>query len=154
MCDLLFLMLNFRYTHHMKQQKTVLVFGTFDGLHDGHRFFLAHARRLGNRLIASVATDEVVAGLKNHAPRYHLEERLKTLEASGLVDLAVAGDSTIGNWSAVRVWKPDIVAVGYDQTNLAEELREFIKNEHLPIEIVAIKPHEPNRLHSHLLTEK
>ena len=133
------------------ERKIILVFGTFDGLHDGHRFFLTEARKLGQKLIVSVATDEVVAGLKSHAPKQHLEERLQTLEASGLVDMAVAGDKQIGNWSAIRIWKPNIVAVGYDQTHLAEKLREFITTENLPIEIIKIEPHEPNRLHSSLL---
>ena len=135
------------------QKKIVLVFGAFDGLHDGHRFFLKEARKLGQKLIASVATDEVVVGLKSHAPKQHLEERLQTLEASGLVDLAVAGDKQIGSWSALRVWKPDIVAVGYDQTRLAEKLREFIKQENLPTEIVTIEAHEPDRLHSSLINK-
>lgn len=132
-------------------KKIILVFGTFDGLHDGHRFFLTEARKLGQKLIASVATDEVVAELKSHAPKQHLEERLQTLEASGLVDMAVAGDKQIGNWSAIRVWKPDVVAVGYDQTHLAEKLSEFIEKEHLPLTIATIPAHEPDQFHSSLL---
>ncbi len=138
----------------MTKKKTVLVFGTFDGLHDGHRFFLKQARRLGKRLIASVAQDEIVARIKKHAPTHTLEERLKMLKASGLVDLAVAGDKELGNWSAVRQWKPDIVAIGYDQTRLEKALRAFIEKERLPIEIIALEPLEPDRLHSHLLRQQ
>jgi len=63
------------------KEKIVLVFGTFDGLHDGHRFFLTEARKLGDRLIASVATDEIVERIKkqksiqvdNFAKRYSLK---------------------------------------------------------------------------------
>lgn len=135
-------------------KKTVLVFGAFDGLHEGHRFFLAQARELGNRLIVSVATDEVVARIKKHAPTHHLEERLKILEASGLVDIAVAGDTELGNWSAVKTWKPNIVAIGYDQTRLEETLRKYIQKENLPVTLVAIEAHEPNRLHSRFLRKK
>jgi len=135
-------------------QKTVLAFGAFDGLHNGHRFFLKEARRQGDTLIVSVATDETVATLKHHAPKHHLEERLQALEASGLTDRAVAGDKVLGNWSAVRVWKPDIVAVGYDQARLAEKLLEFIHKENLQVKIVTIAAHEPDRLHSRLLQEK
>lgn len=137
-----------------KTEKTVLVFGTFDGMHDGHRFFLTEAKRLGNKLIVSVATDEVVAKFKGHAPTHHLEERMQTLEASGLVNLAVAGDKVLGGWGAVRNWKPDIVAVGYDQTHLAETLQKFITTEKLSLKIVPIKALEPDRLHSSLLQEK
>ena len=135
----------------MKDRKTVLVFGTFDGLHDGHRFFLREARKLGNKLIASVATDEVVKQIKECAPAYHLEERLQALEASGLVHLAVAGDKELGKWGAVRQWEPDIIALGYDQTKLAEKLDEFITKENLSITLVKISAHNPDRLHSRLL---
>lgn len=135
----------------MASQKTILVFGTFDGLHDGHRFFLREARKLGNKLIASVTTDEVVRQIKEHAPTHHLEERLQALEASGLVHLAVAGDKVLGNWSALRNWKPTIVALGYDQAKLAEKLDELITKENLPITVVTITPYEPDKLHSRLL---
>ena len=138
----------------MKAEKTVLVFGTFDGLHDGHRFFLREARKLGDKLIASVTTDEIIQRIKNHAPTYHLEERLQALEAGGLVHLAVAGDKILGNWGAIKAWKPDIVAIGYDQTKLEEELGEFITNENLSIQLVKISAHDGGRLHSRLLHKK
>lgn len=131
--------------------KTVLVFGTFDGLHDGHRFFLREARKLGDCLIASVATDEVITQIKKRPPAHPLHERLAQLTASGFVNEAVAGDITLGNWSAVKKWKPNIVTLGYDQTTLEAKLREHIEQEHLPITIVKIAPHEPDRLHSRLL---
>lgn len=137
-----------------QEKKKVLVFGTFDGLHEGHRFFLREARRLGNRLIASVATDEVVIEIKKRSPAHPLNERLEQLKASGLVDEAAAGDITLGNWSAVKKWKPDIVAVGYDQSRLEETLREHIEKEELPISIVKIDAHEPARLHSRFLRKK
>lgn len=135
-------------------KKTVLVFGTFDGLHEGHRFLLAQARQLGNRLIASVATDEVVEKLKGYAPKHHLEERLKALEAGEFVDLAVAGDSELGGWRALARWKPDIVALGYDQTLLEQKLREYLQKENLKIDLVKIQSYEPYRLHSRFLREK
>ncbi|HEY4508179.1 MAG TPA: adenylyltransferase/cytidyltransferase family protein [Candidatus Paceibacterota bacterium] len=134
-----------------RKQNVVLVFGVFDGLHDGHQFFLREVRKLGNYLIVSVAQDKIVQEIKKNFPTYNLAERLKMLEESGLVDQTVPGDTELGAWSAVRKWKPDIVAVGYDQTPLEESLREFIKKEKLPLTIVNIKPHEPARLHSRLL---
>lgn len=136
------------------KKKTVLVFGTFDGLHEGHRFFLREARRLGDCLIASVATDEVVTEIKKHFPAYPLHERLEQLKASGLVDEAVAGDIALGNWSAIKKRKPDIVAVGYDQTTLEKKLREHLRKERLSITIVKIDSNEPDRLHSRLLRKK
>ena len=77
--------------------KTVLVFGTFDGLHDGHRFFLQEARKQGEKLIASVARDEIVERFKKKRPRQTLAERMNALTESNVVDTAVAGDSELGN---------------------------------------------------------
>ncbi|HCB35593.1 MAG TPA: hypothetical protein DEP25_03050 [Candidatus Taylorbacteria bacterium] len=134
-----------------RKQSVVLVFGVFDGLHNGHRFLLGEARKLGNRLIAAVAQDSVVAQIKRRPPVHSLAERIKMLEESRLVDHAVPGDTTLGSWSAVMKWKPNIVALGYDQTELEKELRTFIKKENLPLAIVKIEAHEGNRLHSRFL---
>ncbi|OHA21016.1 MAG: hypothetical protein A2849_01765 [Candidatus Taylorbacteria bacterium RIFCSPHIGHO2_01_FULL_51_15] len=136
-----------------ENEKTVFVFGTFDGLHDGHRFFLRKAKKLGGTLIATVAQDAIVERIKGRPPQFSLQERLNTLEESGLVDKAVPGDTVLGNWKTVKVFKPDIVAIGYDQTLLGEKLGEKIKSEHLPIKLITIAPFEPDRFHSSLLRE-
>lgn len=135
----------------MSQPKTVLVFGTFDGIHDGHRFFLREARSLGNKLMAAVAQDSVVKKLKCRPPRKPLGERLTGLRASGLIDEAVAGDTTLGSWSAVKKYKPDIIALGYDQTELEKELRAYIKRGNLLITLVRLPAHRPVTNHSSLL---
>jgi cytidyltransferase-like protein len=132
-------------------ERTVLVFGTFDGLHEGHLFLLREAKKLGTKLIVSVAQDSVVGQLKKHPPKHPLPERMAALLQSGLVDEAVAGDRELGNFTAVRNWKPNIIALGYDQTKLEEKLGEFIAKENLPIQLIKISAHEPNRLHSRLL---
>lgn len=131
--------------------KTVLVFGTFDGLHDGHRFFLREARKLGNRLIVAVARDSVVKELKGRVPRKPLQERLAELRASGLVDEAVGGDTQLGSWDAVKTHSPDIIALGYDQTRLEKELRAYVQKGNLSIRLVQIGAHRPHIHHSSLL---
>ena len=50
-------------------RKRVLVFGTFDLLHQGHRYFLTQARRFGDTLIAVVARDEFVEERKGRTRR-------------------------------------------------------------------------------------
>ena len=135
----------------MPKQKTVLVFGTFDGLHDGHLFLLREAKKLGDRLIVSVAQDSTVERFKKRKPVHALAERIQILRKSGLVDDAVGGDTELGNWSSVKECKPDIIALGYDQSKLEEKLKEFITKENLPIVIKKIPPFDGNRLHSRLL---
>ena len=142
------------YNRSMLRPKTVLIFGTFDGLHEGHRFFLSEARKLGERLIASVAQDSTVERFKKRSPKQGRAERMAALMQNGLVDEAVAGDVALGNWSAVKKYAPHIVALGYDQTKLEEKLREFIMKEKLSIEVMRIEANDPNRLHSRFLREK
>lgn len=134
--------------------KKVLVFGTFDRLHDGHRFFLREARTFGDRLIAAVARDEVVHAIKKHRPAQRLKVRVQNLAASGLVDEVVLGDRALGSWSTVKQLSPDIIAIGYDQTKLEQRLREYIQKEDQQIGLVKIGALEPDRLHSRLLRKK
>ncbi len=125
-----------------EERKTVLVFGTFDGLHEGHRFFLTEARKLGDRLVVSVAQDSTVERFKKHPPKHLLAERMAKLLQSGLVDEALAGDTELGNFTAVRNSKPDIIALGYDQNRLEERLREYIQKENLSLAIIKIRASE------------
>ncbi len=138
----------------MNQTKTVLVFGAFDTLHDGHRFFLREGRKLGDRLVVAVAQDSVIERLKGRPPQRPLALRLAALLRDGLVDEAVAGDTELGNWSALKKYQPDTIALGYDQTRLKEKLEEFLKTLSSPPHIVVIPAHKPKILHSRLLREE
>ena len=72
--------------------KTVLVFGTFDLLHAGHRFLLGEARRRGDRLVVSLARDEFVRTWKGKQPRHPEAERARRLKESGLADEVYLSD--------------------------------------------------------------
>ena len=65
----------------------VLVFGTFDGLHEGHLNFFKQARGLAQQafLIVSVARDENVFKIKGAYPVRQEKERIKLLEKTKLV---------------------------------------------------------------------
>ncbi|PIQ68434.1 MAG: FAD synthase [Candidatus Taylorbacteria bacterium CG11_big_fil_rev_8_21_14_0_20_46_11] len=135
----------------MDTPKTVLVFGTFDGLHDGHRFFLRESRKLGERLVAIVAQDTIVEQIKGYLPVFPLQERIQLLLDHAVVDDVLEGDTKLGTWSTVTKVKPDVIAVGYDQKHLEEKLREHIQSNSLSFEVVQIAPHDPDRLHSSIL---
>lgn len=122
----------------MRSHKKVLVFGTFDGLHAGHGFFLREARKQGDCLIAVLAQDETVVELKGRSPRVSLAGRLATLRASGLADEVYAGDKIIGTWSSIKKCTPDIIALGYDQDALAIAIADFIKKENLSITLIRL----------------
>ena len=128
--------------------KKVLVFGVFDRLHDGHRFFLTNAKELGTTLSVAVAPDKVVLTLKGTLPHTPLSERIQNLKASGLADEIFAGDELLGGWDILERIEPDIVALGYDQKALEEPLKAFISKHNLDIHIVTLEPLFDGTLHS------
>ena len=89
----------------------VLAGGCFNRLHAGHIYFLKKAKALGDKLVV------VLAHENNNKKPYAVDadERKKNLEALGIADKVIIGHSS--NFSeTVRKVKPDIIALGYDQT--------------------------------------
>ncbi len=131
--------------------KTVMVFGTFDGMHPGHDYFLAEARRHGDRLVVCLARDVVVLKLKGHNPQQGEEERREELAESSSVSEVIYGDREIGSWLSVELLKPDVIAFGYDQRELKQELMNWLSEKGKKIEIVDILPFQPERYKSSLI---
>ena len=103
----------------------VLATGTFDILHPGHILFLSRARELGDELYVIVARESMI----RHKPKPVIpdEQRLKMVSELKVVDRAVLGSES-NMFEPVMDIKPDIIALGYDQTfdvlKLEKELRE------------------------------
>ncbi len=133
--------------------KKVMVFGVFDGLHEGHRRFLRQAKSLGDYLIVAVAQNQVVEDLKGHQPRQDLAERFVHLEAEDQVDKMVVGDAVSGTWGIVRSEKPDVIAIGYDQETLKTELESHISEFEPVPDIIVLEAYEPNIYKSSLLND-
>lgn len=128
-----------------------MVFGVFDQLHDGHRYFLKEAAKYGN-VIAIVARDSVVKKLKSKNPKQNECERLKVVRDIPAVYNAVLGDRKHGNYAVIKKYKPDIVCLGYDQYWLKKDLRRKIAHKILPpMQLVQLKSHQPRKLHTSLL---
>ncbi len=131
--------------------KTVMVFGVFDGVHEGHRALFRQARERGDRLIVAVAQDDAVKGLKGSAPRHSLEERMALVQAESLVDEAVPGDAALGTYGVIKAHAPDVIALGYDQRALAADL--FMKRGALGLsfDVFIAAAHEPDKYHNSIL---
>ncbi|MDD5068291.1 MAG: adenylyltransferase/cytidyltransferase family protein [Candidatus Pacebacteria bacterium] len=135
----------------MKNGKKVLVFGTFDGVHEGHRHFLREAKKFGDILIVAVARDEHVETLKKHSPRFSLQKRIADLGAEKIADYVIEADETLGTWNVILKNKPDVVALGYDQDGLGNALENAKGKFPFPIEILKISSHKPDIFRSGLL---
>ena len=106
----------------LKGMTTVLVFGTFDVLHSGHRWFLKKAARKGDRLVAVVSRDDFVKNWKGRQPLMHQEARMEALMDSGLVDEVFLADPEIRTYGVLKLAKPDVICLGHDQKSLMDDL--------------------------------
>jgi len=118
--------------------RKVMVFGTFDGLHEGHRAMLKEAKQYGDYLIAVVAQDHMVMHLKGYLPQRNFSDRFEHLEKADGVDKVVIGDAEIGTWNIVKRYKPDVIGIGHDQHMLHDDLKKSLKNLGYKPEIVML----------------
>ena len=129
------------------QAKRVMVFGTFDGIHEGHRYFFREAKKFGDRLIVVVARDASAQMLKNQLPKMNLAARIQKVREEKIADEVVAGDEIVSAWDIVKTCRPDVIALGYDQQELKENLEAHLQNFDWKPEIKIIGAHEPERYH-------
>ena len=118
--------------------KTVMIFGTFDILHYGHFHLFHEARKLGDRVIAVVGRDKNVRYVKGVKPFHNEKERAAILSHINLIDEVVLGDSK-DVYKVIRKFRPDIIALGYDQKAYVDGLRIALKELQLPTKIVRLK---------------
>ncbi|MEK7189215.1 MAG: tRNA pseudouridine(55) synthase TruB [Patescibacteria group bacterium] len=133
--------------------KTVLVSGTFDGVHPGHRNYFQQARTLGHRLICIVARDAVAEKIKGKRPKRSEKERIKAVKQCPEIDRVFLGidgnDAEV--YDFVASLKPDIIALGYDQKTYTSSLEKEMKKRGLGIDVIRLKPFEPKRFKSSIV---
>lgn len=135
------------------QNKKVLVFGTFDGIHGGHIHFLKEAKKYGE-LFISVASDKSILLRKKRKAERKEESRLNDLKKLKLAKEVSVGDSTLHSWSIVKKIKPDIIALGYDQNELKKALLKERKTTAEKFEVKNISAFKPRELHSSIINKK
>ncbi len=132
--------------------KTVLVFGSFDGLHPGHLAMLGEAKMQGDKLVAALAPDGVIQRIKGRKPKKSFDDRLATLESSGLVNEVVASDETDGSYEILGRVKPDVVAFGYDQDAFRENFLKFLERTGKTVAVMTLSSFEPEKYKSSKIT--
>lgn len=119
--------------------KVVLAEGTFDLLHYGHVYYLTNAKKAGgenSKLIVIVARDKTVEKLKGRKPILPEEQRRAIVESLKVVDEAILGYEDIDMYKVIERVKPDIIALGYDKVNLERELRKYVEERGLQVEVM------------------
>lgn len=125
--------------------KRVLVFGTFDLLHPGHRYFLREAKKYGEKLFVVIARDTNVFRVKNKWPRDNEKTRLEHVQKLSFVFKAYLGYK---NWEKryqmIQKIHPDIICKGYDQ-----KIRDIPG-----VQIIPISSYAPHRYNSTILAQR
>lgn len=134
----------------MESKKRVVVFGIFDGVHEGHRDLFRQARELGDELIVIVGRDEIAVALKGKKPKHSEDERVAMIKQEKLVDDAVLGDSDLSAYTVLVRYNPDVVCLGYDQGELEADLRRWMMERRKTIELHRAKSYQEDTLHNSL----
>lgn len=92
----------------------ILMVGAFDILHPGHLQAIKEAKKLGDYLTIVIARDQNILRLKGHLPYYNEKTRVKNLRNFKIANEVILGDLE-DKLKVIRVEKPDIIVMGYDQ---------------------------------------
>lgn len=137
-------------TEHEKR-KVVLASGVFDLLHLGHVKFLEEAKKAGGKnaqLVVIIARDSTVEETKGRKPVMPENQRRILVESLKVVDEAVLGlkDFDIGN--VIKTVQPDVIALGYDQKEMEQRVKEYVERNHLNVKVVRVGKFEAEELDS------
>jgi len=128
--------------------RVVVTGGVWDVLHVGHVSALEEARKLGDLLVAVVATDRTVEKMKGRKPVFPEEQRRALVEALKPVDKAILGYEELSFEQVIQDIMPDIVAVGYDQEKVAVAVNAIVGRKKLPIKVARLPRAEGGELRS------
>jgi cytidyltransferase-like protein len=123
--------------------KRVMVFGTFDGVHDGHRHLLREAAVHGDTLVAVVARDEHVLELKGQVPQRSLDERMELISFEAEVAEVIPANEDLADFSVILEQKPSTLVFGFDQDELMEEVSAWLEDQSLHITTIQASAYVP-----------
>ena len=106
--------------------RVVLAGGVFDIIHPGHIYTLNAAKALGDVLIVVVATDNTATKMKKRKPLHSKEQRQELVNSLVMVDLCLIGQED-DIFKTVKLVKPQIIALGYDQVHQEKFIIEGCK---------------------------
>jgi FAD synthetase len=134
-----------------KKRKIVLASGTFDLLHLGHVKYLEEAKRAGGRnaeLIVIVARDSTVEKRRGTKPIVPENQRRALVGSIKVVDDAILGYEDFDIEKVIQKIKPDVIALGYDRSDIQQAVRHYVKEKRLVIKVVKIGKFEEEELNS------
>ena len=132
--------------------RIVLAGGVFDIIHPGHIHTLNDAKKLGDLLVVVVATDKTAIKMKKREPLHSAELRQELVSSLTMVDLCIIGDEE-DIFKTVDLVKPQIIALGYDQTHQEKFITEGCKKINLDVTVARLESPRPETSSSKIQKE-
>ena len=111
---------------------SVITYGTYDLLHQGHINLLRRAKALGDYLIVGVTNDNFDRERGKLNVRNNVLERVEAVKATGLADKIIIEDYVGQKIDDIQKYDVDIFAIGSDWVGKFDYLNEFCKVVYLP----------------------
>ena len=122
--------------------RVVLAGGVFDIIHPGHIHTLKAAKALGDILVVAIATDKTAQKMKKRIPLHNQELRRELVDCLSMVDIAIIGHEN-DIFETVKLVKPEIIALGYDQIHQEKFISDGCKRINLNTKIVRLQSPVP-----------
>lgn len=119
------------------KMKIVMTFWAFDIVHDWHKHYLNEAKKYWNQLITIVARDITIEKVKWKKPLNCEEKRFLDIQNLWISDIVELGHKKDMMY-AIKKYKPDIIAIWYDQNSFIYELSEYLNIQNLKTSVVTI----------------
>ena len=133
--------------------RVVLVGGVFDLIHPGHIHTLKAAKSHGHVLVVVVARTSTAMTINKERKIYHNENMRRELVSSlSFVDLAIIGkEGTL--YDTVEYVRPDIIALGYDQTHSEKDVAYNCQTRNLNVRVIRLNTPMPRTKSSNIKNE-
>ena len=112
--------------------KTVITYGTYDLLHQGHINLLKRAKALGDYLIVGVTNDNFDRERGKLNVQNNVLERVEAVKATGLADKIIIEDYFGQKIDDIQRYDVDVFAIGSDWVGKFDYLNEFCEVVYLP----------------------
>ena len=136
----------------LSSKKIVLAGGVFDIIHPGHIHTLNAAKALGDVLVVVIATDKISKKMKKRQPLHNQELRCELVNSLSIVDVAIVGNED-DIFETVKLVKPDVIALGYDQVHQEKFISDGCKRINLDVKIVRLQSPAPKLSSSYIKKE-
>ncbi len=121
----------------------VLTGGAFDIIHPGHIETLQRAKSLGDVLVVSVARNATYLKNRKKDPLHDEEMRRELVQSLKPVDVAILG-SEGDIFETVLLVRPDIIALGYDQSHNEEAISKELESRGLKAKVIRLDSSVPS----------